>query len=332
MSLRRSFAAAAVAAVTLSLASAALASPWGLKPGEFYSELSGSFFSTEDYFRNSDDGVRLALGGRFEQRVVRSHNEFGWKKTTSVWIDVPFVSRTFALDAGGSRTSTGLGDLEFGFRRAMHVGKSPIALELAWTAPLGTNRALFPGTSGSGGLDGRTLVTQASGPVRDTSTFFCQGLQGLSASLELGGSAGSRAWWTLGGGYRTRFHSIVARGDDDRYADWATGTASLGIWIGPSLLVSGELRGEWPMSQGGPYDRVLTPVSGANGPELEAVSMLAGPRFTYRVDDRMDVFAGSWHTPRGRNVLHHDQYFCGIAWKHTGLDRLAGALGGTKAH
>jgi hypothetical protein len=52
---------------------------------------------------------------------------------------------------------------------------------------------------------------------------------------------------------------------------------------------------------------------------------------TYRVDERMDVFAGSWHTPRGRNVLHHDLYYCGIAWKHTGLDRLAGALGGTKA-
>ncbi len=331
MSLRRSFAAAAVAAVTLSLASAALASPWGLKPGEFYSELSGNFFSTQTYYRNSDE-LRVALGGRFEQRVVRSHNEFGWKKRTSVWIDVPFVSRTFAMDAGGSRTSTGLGDLEFGFRRAMHLGTSPIALELAWTAPLGTNRKLFPGTSGSLGLDGGTLVAQAASPVRDTSTFFSQGLQGLSASLDLGGTAGSRAYWTLGGGFRTRFLTILARSDDDRYADWATGSASLGIWITPNLLVSGEFRGEWPMGQGGPYDRVLTPVAGGNGPELEAVSMLAGPRFTYRVDDRMDVFAGSWHTPGGRNVLHHDQYFCGIAWKHTGLDRLAGALGGTKAH
>lgn len=59
--------------------------------------------------------------------------------------------------------------------------------------------------------------------------------------------------------------------------------------------------------------------------------MVAGPRFTLRVDDRMDVFAGSRHSPSGRNVLHADQYYCGIAWKQTGLDRLAGAFGGTKA-
>jgi hypothetical protein len=50
------------------------------------------------------------------------------------------------------------------------------------------------------------------------------------------------------------------------------------------------------------------------------------------VDDRMDVFAGSWHTASGRNVLHTDQFFAGIAWKQTGLDRLAGAMGGTQSH
>jgi hypothetical protein len=54
---------------------------------------------------------------------------------------------------------------------------------------------------------------------------------------------------------------------------------------------------------------------------------IVGPRFTYRVDERMDVFGGSWHTANGENVLHENYYYFGIAWKHTSLDRLAGALG-----
>ena len=34
------------------------------------------------------------------------------------------------------------------------------------------------------------------------------------------------------------------------------------------------------------------------------------------------MFAGTWHTEGGRNVLHTDQFYAGIAWKQTGLDRL----------
>ena len=63
------------------------------------------------------------------------------------------------------------------------------------------------------------------------------------------------------------------------------------------------------MSQGERYDRIAAPVPGAHGPELQSVHMLAGERITYRVDDRMDVFAGSWHNPSGRNTLHADQFF-----------------------
>lgn len=328
MSLRRPLAAAVLA--TLSLASAAWAGPWALKPGEFYSELSGQFFSTDTYFRNSDE-ARASLGGRLEQRVVRSHNEFGWKKPLSVWIDVPFVSRTFADNTGGSATSTGLGDLDFGFRHGMHLGTLPVAIELGWTTPLGGNRRLFPGTTGGGGLDGTSYPRQATGPVRDSSAFLSSGMQTLSASLHVGAAIGRSAYLTFGGGYATRFLSVGARKVTDRWADFATGSASLGFWYGKNLLVSGDARGEWTMSQGEVYDRIPAPITSGNGPDLESVSLIAGPRLTYRVDERMDVFAGSWHTPSGRNVLHADQYYCGIAWKQTGLDRLAGALGGTKA-
>ena len=330
MSLRRPVA-AAVAVATLSLASAAWASPWALKPGEFYSELSGNFYSAKSFYQNAD-AARITLPGTLEQRTARWHTELGWKKRASISLDVPFVSRTWAFNTGGSRTSTALGDLGFGIRYGMHVGHAPLALELGWTAPLGANRKLFPGTSGSGGMDGTSYVRQANGPVRDSSAFFNSGMQSLSAALELGGTAGKRTYWTLGGGYRTSFLTAGSRSTEDRYADFATGAASLGIWMGPHWLATGSFAGQWPMSQGNKYDRIRTPIAGDHGPDLESPLMLAGPRFTYRIDDRLDVFAGSLHTVSGRNVLHTDEFFAGIAWKQTGLDRLAGAMGGTKAH
>lgn len=324
MSLRRSVAAAVAVATVSLLASAAAAGPWNLKPGEFYSEMSGSFVSTSSFF--NDDQDRVPMGGRLEQRVVRSHNEFGWKKRLNWVVDVPFVSRTFAADAGGSATSTGLGDLGLALRYGMHAGSMPVALTVGWTAPLGGNARIFPATSGEGGLNGGSLVSQYTKQLSDSSTFFSGGLQSLSVGLDLGAPLGKGAYWTLGGAYTTRYLTIAARDVSDRYADFYSGDFALGFWLGKNLLVTGAAHGEWASSQSASYDRI------AAGPDLESTGMIAGARFTYRVDERMDVFAGSWHTPSGQNVLHADQYYCGIAWKQTGLDRLAGALGGTKAH
>jgi len=354
MSLRRSLAAGLLAAAVLPFASVAQASPWVLAPGEFYTDLTGGFFSTRTYYGNDD--TRTALGARFEQRTTVLHSEFGWKKRVTFLLDIPFVSRTFATPDGtdpvatpaigpaptpGSlarqaQTSAGLGDIGLGFRYGGHVGTLPMALELGWTAPLGTNRNLFPGTSGSLGLDGASLGAQAGNLRSDSSAFFSQGLQSLSAGLELGGTAGSRAFWTVGGGYRYRYLSIAGSDSafkaNTRRAGLWTYRASLGLWVSPSLLVSGEFRGETTSWQSGMYDGIPGGLpAGQDGPELRTSSRIAGPRLTYRVDDRMDVFAGSWHTPGGRNVLHHDAYYCGIAWKHTSLDRSAGALGGTKS-
>ena len=255
MSLRRSVA-AAVAVATVSLASAAWGSPWVIKPGEFYSELSGDFFSARTYLQNSD-GARIQLGGALEQRVVRSHTEMGWKKHASIWFDVPFVSRTFANNSGGSLTSTGLGDLDFGVRLRLREGHAPLALSLGWTAPLGGNRRLFPGTGGSGGVDGTSYVSQFTGPARDSSAFFDTGLQALSAGLELGGTAGKRTYWTLGAAYRTHFLAISGR-DSSRYADFANATATLGTWLGQHVLLAGQFAGEWSVSQGNAYDRIVT--------------------------------------------------------------------------
>jgi hypothetical protein len=265
--------------------------------------------------------------------VVRSHTELGWKKRASVWIDVPFVNRTFATDEGGAAvSSTGLGDLDLGLRLPIRQGHMPIAIELGWIAPMGSNRKIFPGTGGGGGMDGTSYLAQATGPVRDSSAFFNTGLQSLSAAIEFGGSAGKKSYWTAGGGFRSNYLTPGARGDEDRQASFVDARASFGTWLGTHLLVSGDFAGEWARQQGNPYDRIATDVPGDNGPQLQPSSIIVGPRFTYRVDDRMDMFAGSWHTASGRNVLHTDQFYAGIAWKQTGLDRLAGAMGGTKAH
>lgn len=325
MSLRRPLAALA-AAIILPIASVAAASPWGLAPGEFYSELSGSFHSSQTFFNDAE--VREWLGGRLEERVVRSHNEFGWRKWATLTLDMPFVSRTFAPATGVASTSTGLGDAGLGLRVPMHIATMPLAVSLGVQLPLGTNRALFPGSSGDGGLNGGILVARNGVPIQDTSTFFSQGLTTAALGLEVGGAVGKRAYWTAGAGIRTTFLSIASRDSADRYADFVNASIGLGYWLTNSVLLSGEYLGEWQTDQGSGYDRVTLP----GGAELESNRMLAGPRLTYRLDEKMDVFAGSWHTPGGRNVLHHDLYYCGIAWKHTGLDRLAGALGGTKAH
>src|SRR5262249_32257763 len=147
MSLRRTVAAAAMALATLAPTSAAFASPWVLKPGEFYSELSGSFYAANRYYLDQDEG-QPSLGGKLDERVVLSHSEFGWKKRASVWIGVPFVSRGFTRFSGETSTSTGLGDIDLGVRFRVRGGSTPVAISLGWTAPLGANRKLFPGTSG----------------------------------------------------------------------------------------------------------------------------------------------------------------------------------------
>src|SRR5215831_19044041 len=208
MSLRRTVAAAALAAVTLTLASRAGASPWVLKPGEFYSELTG-------------------------------FTELGWKKRASVWIQVPFVNRGFTRFSGGTSTSSGLGDIDLGVRFRLRGGSSPASLALGWTAPLGANRRLFPGTDGDGGTDPSHYPPASLSNVSDSSLYFNQGLQSLRVGLEFGGHAWKHAFWTLGGEYRYRFLEFASTGGDTRNARFFGGDASLGWWVHKNLLVSG---------------------------------------------------------------------------------------------
>jgi len=330
MSLRRSFATALGAVAVLSLASAAQAGPWGLAPGEFYTELTGTSVSSETYLEKS--GTRLGLGATFEERAILAHTEFGWKTHTTFIMGMPFVGRTVAPDVAGvpTTTSSGLGDIDLGLRYARKAASFPYAFTLNWTAPLGTNRNLFPGSSGSGGTDPTSWPDLATRQMAsDSSTFFSQGLQSLSLRFDVGGAIGSKIYWEASAGYRTRYLTIGARKDDDRFADFRLFDGKLGYWAGPQLLITGEFSGEWQSREGFAYDRIK---STSTGPaELKTQNVLAGVRFTYRVDERMDVIGGSRHTAGGMDVLHQNLFYAGIAWKNSSLDRLSGVLGGTKA-
>jgi hypothetical protein len=130
-------------------------------------------------------------------------------------------------------------------------------------------------------------------------------------------------FWTAGGELRYRFLEFGNTGISSHNARFVGGNASLGWWAHRNLLVTGLFQGEWVTNQSQNYDRDLAV-------ERQPTRLLAGPRFTWRVDDRMDVFAGSWHVARGENVIHYDQYYFGIAWRQSSLSKYAGAYGGSK--
>ena len=327
MSLRRIVAVAFLASATLMLASLSHAgipegaTPWVLKPGEFYSEVYGSVFAANTFLDNNNE--RPPLNGKLDQRELVSYNELGWKKSATIWIAVPFANRGFTRFSGGTSTSTGLGDIDLGIRKRLRGGETPMSLALGWTAPLGGNRKLFPGIDGDGGTDPTKYPPYSPSDASDTSLYFNQGLQSLRAGLDFGGHAWKGAFWTAGGEFRYRFLEFLSTNKSSHNARFVGANASLGWWVQRSLLLTGVFQGEWLTSQSENYDQDLEA-------DKAPKRILAGIRATWRVDDRMDVFAGSAHVVNGQNVIHYDQYYFGIAWRQSSLSRYAGAYGGTK--
>ena len=152
------------------------AGPWLPAPGEHYTELRGGLFSADSYHDNAGD--RVSLGGKWEERSVLGTVELGWKKRLSVVMAAPFISAT-RRDAVGSTTSTGLEDFLLGFRYGIHQGRTALAAELDWQAPLGYSRdsSLFARPQHGGGLEQ------------------------LSLSLLLGTPLAKRGFLQLGAGY-----------------------------------------------------------------------------------------------------------------------------------
>ena len=233
-------------------------------------------------------------------QVIR-RAEIGWKKHTAFLLSLPYVSNTFRFnDIPVWGNDTGLGNIGVGFRRqllegATALGVSPelaLAVEADWQAPLGYNRHLTPGLG--------------------------DGLQVLGASVHLGSAVGGRGFWQLSGGMDRRFLSLKSKSgseSSERWANEGNATADLAIWLGRSFLVGGRYEGNFTLSHG---DLLL-----------DRSQHLVGPVAVYRVDDRLDVKAGSLHTAMGKNVFHVNQYYVAVAFKNTRLNRLQGFLGGT---
>ena len=165
----------------------AQAGPWLPAPGEYYAELRGGMFSTDSY--HNDDGDRLALPGKWEERSVRAVVELGWKKRVSFVMAAPFISATQRYETG-TLTSTGLEDLLLGLRFGLRQGATALAAELDWQGPLGYDRnsSVF------------------GDPLRDG------GLQQISLSLLYGTPLAKRGFLQLGAGGGYRFLSLNGTG------------------------------------------------------------------------------------------------------------------------
>jgi hypothetical protein len=280
----------------------AQAGPWLPAPGDYYTELRGGLFSADSY--HDDAGDRFSLGGKWEERSLLSTVELGWKKRLSVVMAAPIISAT-RLDAVGSVTSTGLEDFRFGLRLGLLQGLTALSAEFDWQAPLGYSR------------ESSLLADSLHGG----------GLQQLSLSLLLGTPIAKRGFLQLGTGVGSRYLSITRKGANatagvpNAAADmWSTSflaSADLGLWLKRSVLVGARYSGAMTLSHG-----VLSP---------ERTLHLAGPVIVWRVDDRLDLAAGSFSTASAKNALHYDQVYVALTFKQTKLNRLQGFLGGTQA-
>jgi hypothetical protein len=92
-------------------------------------------------------------------------------------------------------------------------------------------------------------------------------------------------------------------------------SGDLALWLGDRWLASGRYRGDVTLSHG-----ALAPEENVH---------LMGAALHHRFDERLDMFAGFWSTATGKNTLHYDQVYLGLAFHRNTLKRLQGYLGGT---
>jgi hypothetical protein len=134
------------------------------------------------------------------------------------------------------------------------------------------------------------------------------GQQDVSGRLNFGMSLPSiDGFFEVLGGYRYRFETPV---------DEIEVGADVGFWVKSLVLVEGRYAGFKSM--------------GADDAALDRQAHQVGPRLTVRIDDGLDVFAGSSHVIDGNNVEKSDEYYAGLAFKRTRLNRLQGYLGGKR--
>ena len=290
-----------VLAAALSPRSSA-AGPWGLQKGQWYANLEGSNFVSDTYL--ADGGARLDSGAVVEERALRTEVELGSKRKMTLLFGLPALSSTHR-DNKVQGTATGFQDARFGMRYSLTNAKTAAAaVELVWNGPSGYNRKLD-----SLGIE------------------LGEGLQELVADLQVGTAIQTRGFVEGSFGYGRRFLGIGQRTSDAyvpgdgqtakyQWADRLHMSADLALWLGRNWLASGRYRGQITLSHG-----ALEPDENYH---------LFGPELHYRFDERIDMFAGTWSTASGKNTLHFDQYYLGLAFRKNKLGRLQGYLGGTQ--
>lgn len=272
----------ALALCTLAPASAA-AGAWLLPPGDWASDIRGTFFHADTYYDVDGERTRFAQGGVLEQRALEAWNEFGWTPRIGVFMAMPYVSTTrrFADDTR-LPAQTVLGDMRLGARYALKGGATALSFSAIWKAPLGYNREIEPAP----GL----------------------GQQDVSGALAFGAPLAGRGFVEVEAGYRYRFEAP---------ADQMIARAGAGIWFG-ALLV------------GGRYDGAVAAGDG-DTPADKISEHLVGPVFLYRIDDHIDLSAGSLHTAAGENVPHTNRVYVALTVKESGLNRLQGFFGNAQS-
>ncbi len=313
--------------LALMLAPPAGADPWLLAPGEHYSSLGASMFVADSYHDLLGNRNALAGGGLHAEHSLYSYNEFGWKKRATFVLGFPFasVTRRFGGTIGTLPTQTGFGDLLLGLRFGIFRGLVPTSLELDWNPPMGYSR--------------------------DSVASIGDGNSNVVGRLQIGTPIGHVGFLELEGGYRYFLDKNVRLGPltpQGMYpvievmtpSNQMIGGATLGFWIGHSLLFSGRYVGSFSAATQVGSPLIYTVDTATKFPELrgdavkgttndQVSQQMAGPQITYRLDDRMDLIAGSMHTLSAKNALHVDRFYVAVAVKQTKLNRLQGLLGGT---
>jgi hypothetical protein len=304
-----------VLALSLQGASPAHAGPWVLEPKEYYSQVTASLFETQDIFNG--DRVRAALfsGAHYSERTLTSYNEFGWRPKLNVVAAVPFKNAHFREDATGvDETQTGLQDLTLGLRYGLARGQTPVGLQVEWQGPMGYNRDLTPALGlGSQGVSGQLLIGRSLPGLRG----FVQAAGGYRHLFGLGAD-------TLDTRGAPRDSFALEHGDGSEILF----SADAGFWITKRLLLAGRASWLSRSRQGVRLELPRPPNPKTERVETEQILEL-GPTVIYRVDDALDLVAGSSHTMAGRNTLHTDRFFVGLAFKGTKLTRYQGFMGGT---
>lgn len=294
------------ALLSLALASPVFAGAWNLAPGEYHARFDGSWFSS-DYYRDENGDKRLlALGGLWEERGLTATVEMGWKKNLNVLIGLPLHSVTRRFGSAGAEralpTATGLSDALFGLRYALVHGSRAAALQVEWKAPLSYERRRVFATTQDASF---ALTANDANIERQVARpGLGDGQNDVTSTLQIGTSI-PRGFLQIAGGYRYRF---------DAPGDQMVADADLGLWVRSNVMLAGRYQGQIALEDG---ERAT------EDPDRH----LAGPMLVVRIDDRMDVIAGSLHTVAATNALHTDQVFFGVAFRQNKLNRRQGFLG-----